>query len=371
MVHDTTCRWWYAALVGALALVATPSRAGDEALYRHAFRHWSAENYQVFVFHHEPIQEDAQKLIELLSSAPQITGANVTVSVVDTAEPMAEPMQTLWYTQIGVEPPWMVVAVPKAEGATPLVWAGSLRAETVGMLLDSPARRKIAEGLLGGDAAVWVLLECGDAIRDETAVDLLAAELKRQELKLSSRASTTNTTAVPVKAGFSLVRVTRNDSAEEFFVTNLLHDASLSHAKPAAFPIYGRGRMLPPLVGKRLSAESIAATCSFITGPCTNKTKAANPGKDLLVSIRWDAPGEPINSASNTSSPIATVSVTPSNAPAPASSLSGTNLSLALDQSSIVESPKAVSYLRTGLIVVILTAVIGFIALRSRRGPAS
>jgi len=373
MVCNTTRGWRCVALAGVLALFAMPSWAGTEALYRYALRHWPPEIYQVIVFHHEPISEDARKLIDLLFSAPQTSGANMVVSVVDTTEPMAEPMQTLWYTQTGVEPPWVVVTNPEASEAAPPIWAGSLGAEAVSALLDSPARRKIADGLLGGDAAVWVLLECGDAIRDEAAVDLLAAELKRQEPRLSSRVTKTNATASSavdaVKGGFSLVRVTRNDAAEEFFVTNLLNGAALSHTKPMAFPVYGRGRTLPALVGRRLSAESIVATCRFITGACTNESKAANPGKDLLVSAQWDAPGDPTNSPATVSLPVAPAPAVPLNGPiVAASSTVETNSSLASEKSSSAASSNTGSYLRIGLIIAVLTGVIGFFALRPRGG---
>jgi hypothetical protein len=373
MVRNPTRGWGSVALIGAIALTATPGGAGAEPLFRHAFEQWPAENYQVMVFHHEPVQDEARKFIELLSAAPLNAGANVSFAVIDVTEPMDEPMQTLWYTQTGVEPPWIVVTAPGAGETTPPVWAGSLRAETVRALLDSPARRKIAAGLIGGDAAVWVLLECGEAIRDEAAVDLLAAELKRQELKLSSRASRTNAPApaalAPVTGGYSLVRVTRNDSAEEFFVTNLLHGSPPSHVKPMAFAVYGRGRVLPALVGKRLNAESIASTCAFIAGACTNKSKTASPGYDLLLSVHWNAPTEPANSVPQVSSPVVASSAEPSNPPAIAPNPQlGTNSSLTIPAPSNAGSINVGSHLGIGLLIVVFTGLIGFVVLRSRRG---
>jgi hypothetical protein len=376
MIRIATRVWWSAALAGALALVAPPGRAGTEPLYRHALEQWPADLYQVIVFHHEPASSDARELVDLLLASPRHGGANVAVSVVDVAEPMAEPMQTLWAAQPGVEPPWVVVTAPGAAEGAPPVWAGSLRPETVSALLDSPARRKIGEGLLGGDAAVWVLLECGDTVRDEAAVDLLASELKRQELKLSSRDSPTNAAGGLSRPAwrvvFSLVRVTRNDPAEEFLVSNLLLGASLTHIKPAAFPVFGRGRMLPALAGKRLNADSIEATCRFVAGACTNKTKAGNSGRDLLLSTRWDSPPVPSAPASGTSRPVAPALALPlvssasaSNPPSPIASTT------APAQTSAADSSMAGSYLGLGLIVAVVTGAVGFVAFRSPRRPSS
>src|SRR5207247_8071058 len=107
-------------------------------------------------------------------------GANVGVATVDVLNPMEDPMQTLWNAQTNALSPWLVVRAPKSEETTPPVCVGALKLEIIKTLLDSPARRKIAEGLLRGDSAVWVLLECGDAMLDEAAVDGLSAELEAE-----------------------------------------------------------------------------------------------------------------------------------------------------------------------------------------------
>lgn len=279
-------------LAFVLVVMSVPRWAPATPLHRHALEHWPAENYSVLIFHHEPLSSSSQGLVEILEAGARESGANLSVTVVDVNQPMAEPVQTLWFTQTGVEPPWMVVLTPGQSNAAP-VWAGTLGLDSVNALLESPARRKIVEGLLDGAAAVWVLLECGDAVRDEAAVDLLAAELKRQEQKLTADLVSANGPASPgpgrgsIRGGFSLVRVTRKDRAEEFFVTNLLYGISFTHAKPVAFPVYGRGRILEAPVGRKLNADTIAASCAAITRACSNEAKALHPGKDLLIAARW------------------------------------------------------------------------------------
>src|SRR5439155_15164278 len=182
-------------------------------------------------------------------------------------------LQTLWNGRTNSLSSWLVLRAPQSVADTPPVWAGPLKAETINALLDSPARRKIAEGLLRGDSAVWVLLECGDAMLDEAAVDVLSAALKEleQQLPLPAPApgDTPSQSPLPLRVAFSLVRVTRNDPAEALFVNLLLHGEPLSASKPVAFPVFGHGRALAPLAGRHLDEASIEQACVLLVGGCS------------------------------------------------------------------------------------------------------
>ena len=282
---------WVLAL--ALMLGAAALRAGDLPVFRCALEGWPARDYQAVIFHRGPLGMDEQDLVTALKESPLRWGANIATSTADVLEAMNEETLALWKTQTNAEPPWMVVLAPANEEYSPVLWAGRFGADTVKAVLDSPARKKTIEALVRGDSAVWVLLECGDAMRDEAAVDTLAGTLKR--LETDSRLSASITSAPPVKfklplhVVFSLVRVTRNDPAEEFFVSLLSHGERFHRAKPAAFPVFGRGRTLSAIAGKHLEDEFILDACSFITGACSNGVKELRPGKDLLLCVRWDS----------------------------------------------------------------------------------
>ena len=282
---------WVLAL--GLTLGAAEIRAGDLPVFRCALENWPARDYQVVIFHRGALDMDVQDLVTAMKEAPLRWGANIATSTADVLEEMDEATLALWKTQTNAEPPWMVVLAPPNEEYSPVLWAGRFGADTVKAVLDSPARKKAIEALVRGDSAVWVLLECGDAMRDEAAVDTLAGTLKR--LEKDSRLSASITSAPPVKfrlplrVAFSLVRVTRNDPAEEFFVNLLSHGERFHPGKPAAFPVFGRGRTLSPISGKHLDDEFILDACSFITGACSNGVKELRPGKDLLLCVRWDS----------------------------------------------------------------------------------
>jgi len=283
---------WAVAL--GLLFAAATLRAGHLPVFRCALEGWPARDYPVIVFHRGPLGTDDQNLATALKEAPDRWGANVATSTVDVMESMDEPTLALWNTQTNAEPPWMVVlAPPGGDTAETVLWTGRFHADSVKAVLDSPARKKTIEALVRGDSAVWVLLECGDAMRDEAAVDTLAGTLKR--LEGDSRLSASITSAPPAKfrlplhIAFSLVRVTRNDPAEEFFVNLLSHGGRFHRGKPAAFPVFGRGRSLNAIAGRHLDDEFILDACSFVTGACSNGVKELRPGKDLLLCVKWDS----------------------------------------------------------------------------------
>src|SRR5262245_8402430 len=290
IAHNVHERVWLL-LAGGVLLGLGSLRAADPPVFRVALERWAADNFDVVVFHRGSFRTEEQALVDGLKESSSKLGANLGVSTVDVASPMEDPMQTLWDAQTNPPAPWNAVRAPKSSEDAPPVWAGPPTPAPITAVIESPARRRIAESLLRGDAAVWVLLESGDTARDEVAVDVLSAELKALERTLQLPPSTTNDppmqSALPLHIAFSLVRVTRRDPAEGFFVTLLLYGEPFAPSKPIAFPVIGRGRALPPLIGRHLDEEPIREACTFITGSCLRQTKESNPGKDLLLAAKW------------------------------------------------------------------------------------
>jgi hypothetical protein len=265
---------------------AAPAFAGALPLFRHALRNLPAERFEVAVFHRGPLDEEEERLVNLLRDAPKAAGANIEVFSVDVVGQVEERLQSLWYSQTSAALPWVVVRPPNARTVSRSMWAGPLKTNLVALLLESPARRKITDGLLRGDAAVWVLLESGDVMRDEAAVDLLTSELKAMEKKLGPP---TNSPAQVTS--FSLVRVTRNDPAEELLIGGLTYGERTPRTKPTAYPVFGRGGVLPGMTGRHLNEESIREVCLSLTRPQTNGI-GKKPERTLLLCANWDASPE-------------------------------------------------------------------------------
>lgn len=286
-----------AGLAAVCLLVALPSRAANTPVFRHALERWAASDYEVVVFHRGEMDTAGQTLVDQLRIARGQVFANIEVKTVDVSGQMEAAMENLWSCQTNPLPPWVVVRAPDTSADASPVWSGHLTETMVGALLDSPARRKVVESLLRGATAVWILLESGEATRDEAAVDTLSAELKRLEKQLTLPKAAAGEprlrSPLPLEVEFALVRVTRTDPAEEFLLTLLQHGKPLFSARPAAFAVYGRGRMLGALVGREIEAEAIEAACSTLVAVCTRETKDQNPGRDLLLAANWNSIFDP------------------------------------------------------------------------------
>ena len=86
-----------------------------------------------------------------------------------------------------------------------------------------------------------------------------------------------------------LVKVARTDPNETWLVRQLLAAEPDLHRyadQPMIFPVYGRGRTMPPLVGKGITAENLRGGVSYLLGACSCLVKEQNPGVDLV--FRWD-----------------------------------------------------------------------------------
>ena len=232
-------------------------------------------------------------------------------------------IEALWNAQTNTEPPWLVVLSPRRDTTNAPIWSSALRTPSVGAILSSPARNRIAESLLEGDSAVWLLVECGDTVRDEAAVDLLAGELKRLEKELRpAKAGPGNQlkSDLPLIPHFALIRVTRIDVAEEFLLNTLI-TAEDTMQRPLAFPIFGRGRVLPPLTGRHLNEEAIGRHCKLLMGDCTNGIRETTQGSELLLGAHWNSifekasPVTPIPSTAAKATPASeTLNSSPTNA---------------------------------------------------------
>jgi hypothetical protein len=166
-------------------------------------------------------------------------------------------------------------------------------------LIDSPLRRQIAQKLLDGQTAVWLLLESGNPGQDNPTFTFLQSQLQKLQATLQLPDFNPNS-HIPIELDeaaqdltihFSALRLSRNDPAEMALVSQLLHsEPDLIHYpdQTILFPIFGRGRVLYALVGEGITQETISEAASFITGPCSCIIKDLNPGIDLLMPVHWD-----------------------------------------------------------------------------------
>lgn len=291
-------------VVGFAAMCTSFARACDVPVFRYALEYWPAAPYEVNVLYRAPLLTRERDAIERLGSAPSegIQHANVTVRLVDLAEPSGAGLQRLWRDLGSPALPLMALQNTRTGRTERPIWSGPLTVSNARMLVDSPARREIVRRILEGHSAVWVLLESGESAKDSAARALLDETTKDLERKLElpvglgnaplSRDEPTERIEPPLQIRFSLLSLSRSDAAESVFIDLLLQsEKDLDHyrSEPIAFPIYGRGRALYALVGKGITAENIREACAFLVGACSCQAKALNPGTDLLMAADWDA----------------------------------------------------------------------------------
>lgn len=277
----------------AAALLTMAVSACNVPVFRYALERWEADAYALVVFHRGPLNTEQSALLQTLEKTGQGGQANLIVTQVDLAGDVSPALRTLWDAQEKPAPPWMVLRYPRQSGIERWAWAGPLSEQAFESLLESPARRSIAQKLLSGDAVVWLLLESGNKRSDDEARQLVEAELRKLEQSLTlperSPLDPPINSDLPLKIAFSTVRVARSDPAERVFVNLLVNwSTNLTTATEGMlFPIFGRGRVVAPATGKEIRPEAIQEMAEFLTGPCSCEIKERNPGFDLLLTANW------------------------------------------------------------------------------------
>ena len=277
-------------------------RACNVPVFRYALERWPANTYYVTVFYSGSLSSNDREVVEWLenSSAKVVPYWNFTVQTVDVTAPLSEEIRELWEHLEKPELPCMVVRYPGIMRMAPPVWSGRLSAEAAHTLVDSPLRQEIAGRILDGESVVWILIESGNDEKDDAAAALLETELQETVhlMELPNPDDFSPEEFVPIREtgpelriAFSVVRLSRDDSAESMLVNMLMHsepDLTDYASYPIAFPVYGRGRVLFALVGDGIEERNIREACMFATGPCSCMIKELNPGIDLLMKVDWD-----------------------------------------------------------------------------------
>ncbi len=191
------------------------------------------------------------------------------------------------------------------------IWSAPMSEANVRVMLDSPMRRELMKRLLAGQSAVWLLIESGDAAKDEAAAKVIAEGLRaaQEKLKLPDGVITQDEandpkkrhenadvlqSALPLKIEFSTLRMSRGNAEEAALIAMLMHiepDLSDYVKEPMVFPIFGRGRALEPMIGKGIHVDNIVEAATYLCGACSCEIKEQNPGIDLLMTADWGAVG--------------------------------------------------------------------------------
>ncbi len=295
------------------------ARACSTPVFRYAMYNWAAAPYRVFYFHHGQVDEQdaaVNKMLGELGDAQK--PANVLLIAVDVTQ--KEKLEYLPQIVLksreehaeGTKPLYLVYTPWGAE-----VFAGRLDMTAAKAMVDSPLREKLAKLFHKGSSTVMLVLTCEDEKANKRVgkvVRQVAAKAKEGEVVVSSAADPFAPAEFPPAADgedgeaagdqkddgpetmkIGVLTVSRTDKAEQWLVRMLLGvepDLNEFPKDPMVFAIYGRGRAMPPYIGKGINVENLLDCAMFLAGACSCQVKDQNPGADLLIKWDWDATAE-------------------------------------------------------------------------------
>lgn len=285
---------WLAVITPCL-VTGSSLHACNVPLFRYALEHWTPDGYRLTI-----VQPDAWGTSEEAAWRHRIdelaSGANLEVDVAARSR-LDGPRQD--FMQAAGEPPLplLLLEYPERLDHPRPIWSAELTDRNLQILVASPARDAVISRLVAGHTAVWLLVESGDAGRDDeterTLAGLLAGAARTLSLPPLSPTDPADQlrSRVPLRVEFSILRVPRT-AAEEPFVRILLAGAgaaAAADAGPLVVPVFGRGRALCVFsAAAATTADNVEETCRFMVGACSCEVKELNPGFDVLLAAEWD-----------------------------------------------------------------------------------
>jgi hypothetical protein len=173
------------------------------------------------------------------------------------------------------------------------IWSGELTKDNLPALLDSPVRKQLISRILHGDSVVWLLVESGDAAKDNAAADALTKRLKYLEsiaVVPELRPDDPFNRLGPgptLTIRHSVLRISRKDP-REMFTLAMLERGKGDASSPTAYPVFGRGRVLIALPQEKLTHDNIDEVALFLTSACSCEVKDNRQGWDLLLTVDWE-----------------------------------------------------------------------------------
>lgn len=270
-------------------------------VFRYALERWKAGTWNIVLLSQGPLSSAQSQSLQSLQHSRASGSIPIEIQHIDLAG-AAPAERRRWAPHLqaaGSDAMPLVVALYPQPSTVdqPVASLMQLSATTAEQILNSPVRSELAGRLSAGHSAVWLFLESGELQADEQAIERLNQQLKEDEQRLTLPTAADlqvtpeqlRSLRIPLKLQFSVLRLRRDDSREQFLIDSLLgSEADLRElSEPIAFPVFGRGRVLYALVGKGINSKTISAASDFLSGPCSCQVKEQNPGFDLLMTHDW------------------------------------------------------------------------------------
>jgi hypothetical protein len=264
-------------------------------VFRYALDHWVPDFFTLEV---SPASANAEHVAHFARNLGSASGLNVDVSRL--------PDETLGAARL-VRPPM---------GGDPptVIWSGPPDAQTLGTLMDSPARQELVKRLLAGDSTVFVVVESADKRANEAALAVLEKRVRYLEQVIRLPLIDPNDPSSKLGPGpalalkYSVLRINAALASEAPLLAMLAGPRSEleKSTEPWIAVVFGRGRVLGAWRAADFQDDEIEEVCLFLAGACSCQVKRQNPGWDLLLRCDWEEklqamglPADPNVSAAN------------------------------------------------------------------------
>jgi hypothetical protein len=295
----------------SLMISSTTAWACSTPVYRYAMYNWAPGPYEVYYFQRgEPLKKDAEVLQLLTQRRNTKEGdkANVVLAKIDPTRKdrlnrLPPWVQKAWEPHAKDKESFFLIITPW--GAE--LFAGQLDAATLKAMLDSPLRRRIGRLMQDGNAALLLVVAPPREKRikkiEKTIDEVIArvgavqSEKPVKPLADKKRPAEANEEEADKPSPLKVARLTisAEDPAEKWLIRMLMlseKDLEDEASEPIVFPIFGRGRTLPPLIGAGITVDNLMECMGYVSGPCSCQIKDQNIGGDLLITWNWEATAE-------------------------------------------------------------------------------
>ena len=143
-------------------------------------------------------------------------------------------------------------------------------------IASSSLRERIASELMEGKLSVMLYLKSGNREKDVKGLQILKNTVAKS----------------PFGGIIPVIELDRNSIEESVFVSMLLNvESDLKDIQePMVFGIFGRFRVLEPLLAGGITEENINFMIDYLTADCSCLIKDNLPGISMLYDGRWDNP---------------------------------------------------------------------------------
>ncbi|TWT84084.1 hypothetical protein CA13_55600 [Planctomycetes bacterium CA13] len=306
----------FVAFAGLLAWgLTTNLYACSVPVFRYALERWERDEYRLIVAVSGELSEEHQKWVEdLRQQCVREEGfCNLMVHVLDITDEENSDVLEAYPAVAEITEPTAFLLYPLGSYLPTVILHEPFTDQTVQKLTSSAFVKELTLEILKGTSAVWVLVDSGNPERDDKAYDVLLEKLEwlSDEVPLPAGVIETSgeitggmtqsevmanydpanflRSVIPLKIGFAVKRLTKAQAEPVFRAILMSSEEDLVEYKdePMAFPVFGRGRFLLPLVGEGISADNVEMATMYVCGICSCQIKSGNPGVDLLSHVDW------------------------------------------------------------------------------------